>query len=218
MGTDGAWRWREGSRGQVSLSLLGPGGPVDGLSAEHGQGRDDAALSTFPTSRKMNQTLSLHANVMDAQRRAASQGATSPHGSSRLRARPSWCGWRPRGTSGACSPAGTTAAEPGKHRGHPVLQADRCDAGDKLLRPGGRGRTAGRPARPEVLEEIARVTRGKVIGPDKLEEVVRSLAELARTAALGPPRRSCGAIRRWPRTLVLLWRIFWVGRKVVGLI
>ena len=36
----------------------------------------------------------------------------------------------------------------------------------------------GRPARPEVLEELARVTRGKVIEADKLDEVVRSLAEL----------------------------------------
>ncbi len=31
----------------------------------------------------------------------------------------------------------------------------------------------GRPARPEVLEELARVTRGKVIEADKLDEVVR---------------------------------------------
>ena len=36
----------------------------------------------------------------------------------------------------------------------------------------------GRPARPEVLEELARVTSGKVIEPSKLDEVVRSLAEL----------------------------------------
>jgi hypothetical protein len=35
----------------------------------------------------------------------------------------------------------------------------------------------GRPARPEVLEEIARVTRGKSIGPEKLEEAVREFDE-----------------------------------------
>ena len=34
----------QGGRGQVPLSLLGPGGALDGLPAEHGQGRDDAAL------------------------------------------------------------------------------------------------------------------------------------------------------------------------------
>ena len=36
----------------------------------------------------------------------------------------------------------------------------------------------GRPARPEVLEEIARVTRGQVVKADKLDEIVQSLAEL----------------------------------------
>ena len=34
----------QGGRGQVSLSLLGPGRAVDGLSAKHGQGRDHAAV------------------------------------------------------------------------------------------------------------------------------------------------------------------------------
>ena len=36
----------------------------------------------------------------------------------------------------------------------------------------------GRPARPEVLEEIARVTRGQVIEPARLEQVIQSLAAL----------------------------------------
>ena len=34
----------QGGRGQVPLPLLGPGGALDGLSAQHGQGRDDAAV------------------------------------------------------------------------------------------------------------------------------------------------------------------------------
>ena len=34
----------QGGRGQVPLPFLGPGGAVDGLPAEHGQGRDDAAV------------------------------------------------------------------------------------------------------------------------------------------------------------------------------
>ena len=34
----------QGRRRQVPLSVLGPGGALDGLSAKHGQGRDDAAV------------------------------------------------------------------------------------------------------------------------------------------------------------------------------
>ena len=74
----------------------------------------------------------------------------------------------------------------------------------------------GRPARPEVLEEIARVTRGKVIEPDKLDEVVRSLAELPE------PPPSVRRVQLWchpvlAAALVVLLGVFWVGRKVIGL-
>ena len=36
----------------------------------------------------------------------------------------------------------------------------------------------GKPARPEVMEELARVTQGKVVEASKLDQVVRSLEEL----------------------------------------
>ena len=75
----------------------------------------------------------------------------------------------------------------------------------------------GRPARPEVLEEIARVTRGKVIAADKLDEVVRSLAELP------DPPPSVRRVQLWSHPalaagLVVLLGVFWVGRKAIGLV
>jgi hypothetical protein len=75
----------------------------------------------------------------------------------------------------------------------------------------------GRPARPEVLEEIARVTRGKVIEPDKLDEVVRSLAELP------DPPPSVRRVQLWCHpvlgaAVVVQLGLFWVGRKVIGLV
>ena len=75
----------------------------------------------------------------------------------------------------------------------------------------------GRPARPEVLEELARVTQGKLIAADKPEEIVRSLAELPepapsmrRVPLWSHPALACG--------LVALLGVFWLGRKLVGLI
>jgi len=75
----------------------------------------------------------------------------------------------------------------------------------------------GRPARPEVLEEIARVTRGKMIGPDKLDDAVRTLSELPE------PPAAVRRVRLWSHPLaggllILLMGMFWVGRKVIGLI
>jgi hypothetical protein len=75
----------------------------------------------------------------------------------------------------------------------------------------------GRAARPEVLEEIARVTRGKVVGIDQLDEVVRSLAELP------DPPPSVRRVQLWSHPalmagLVALMGVFWAGRKAVGLV
>jgi hypothetical protein len=67
------------------------------------------------------------------------------------------------------------------------------------------------------MEELARVTGGKVIDVGKLEEVVRSLAELP-----DPPP----LVRRPPlwchpmtaAALIGMLGVFWVGRKVIGLV
>jgi hypothetical protein len=75
----------------------------------------------------------------------------------------------------------------------------------------------GRPARPDVLEEIARVTRGKVIEADRPDELIASLAKLPEP----PP-----AVRRlqlWSHpavagAMIVLLGVFWVGRKAIGLI
>ena len=75
----------------------------------------------------------------------------------------------------------------------------------------------GKPARPEVLEELARVTGGKSVDLNHVEEIVDLLNQL-------PP--SAPSIRRmqlWSHPLVALALIalmgaFWIGRKMVGLI
>ena len=71
-----------------------------------------------------------------------------------------------------------TPGEPGKHEVTLSCKQTGATLEAIVLRAGRGGRAVGRPARPEVLEEIARVTRGKMIDADKLDEVVRSLAEL----------------------------------------
>ena len=68
-----------------------------------------------------------------------------------------------------------------------------------------------------MLEELARVTRGKVVPAGKLDEIVGLLAALPEP----PP-----AVRRVPLwsepafafALIGLMGAFWVGRKAVGLV
>ena len=68
----------------------------------------------------------------------------------------------------------------------------------------------GRAARPEVLAEIARVTRGQVIEPARLELVLQSLA------ALPEPPPDVRRLQLWshPVTIILmvtLLGVFWVA-------
>ena len=75
----------------------------------------------------------------------------------------------------------------------------------------------GRPARPEVMEEIARVTRGKVMRVDRPEEIVSSLASLP------DPAPSVRRLQLWSHpvtagVVIALMGVFWVCRKVIGLI
>src|SRR5208337_3037711 len=75
----------------------------------------------------------------------------------------------------------------------------------------------GRPARPEVMEEIARVTRGKIMRVDRPDEIVSSLASLP------DPAPSVRLVQLWIHPLaaglvIALMGVFWIGRKTIGLI
>ncbi|MDA1179617.1 MAG: hypothetical protein O2931_12560, partial [Planctomycetota bacterium] len=73
------------------------------------------------------------------------------------------------------------------------------------------------PARPEVLEEIARVSQGQVLNPMDVEQAVKTLQALPDL----PP--SIRRLQLWshPITggiLFVLLGAFWIGRKSIGLI
>jgi hypothetical protein len=75
----------------------------------------------------------------------------------------------------------------------------------------------GRPARPEVLEEIARVTRGQVIAAQDVSKILSQLRDLPEP----PPIERRLQIWCHPITagvLISMFGVFWVARKAVGLI
>lgn len=73
----------------------------------------------------------------------------------------------------------------------------------------------GQPARPEVLEEMARVSRGRVIQPAQIAELVKEIN------ALPEPRPLESRIPLWSHwgtvtALIVLLGAFWAGRKLNG--
>jgi hypothetical protein len=110
-----------------------------------------------------------------------------------------------------------TPKEPGKHQINLTCQETGAKLDASFFVQGEVAERAGKPARPEVLEELARVTEGKVVAADQLQQVLQSLASLPEPPPL---------VRRLPlwshplpaAVIVVLLALFWSLRKLVGLI
>ena len=73
----------------------------------------------------------------------------------------------------------------------------------------------GQPARPEVLEEMAKISKGRVIQPSQLLALVKEIETLPE------PRPLENRIQLWSdwrvlTALISLLAIFWTGRKLSG--
>jgi hypothetical protein len=169
-----------------------------------------------PDQPTMGQTLALNANVMDRSGEPLRQGDVSARvvapsgkvGVVRLIS---------DGDEWGVFAGPLRVEEAGKHAVTLLCKQTGATLETSFFAQGVAVEPVGRPARPEVLEELARVTRGKVIPAGKPEEVVGLLAALPEP----PP-----AVRRVPLwsepafafTLIGLMGAFWVGRKAVGLV
>ncbi|MGC8642117.1 MAG: hypothetical protein ACP5XB_19815 [Isosphaeraceae bacterium] len=215
MGTDGAWRWRKGVEDKYHYRFWGQ--VVRWMAYQRNMAKGETMrLYYVPDQPKMNQTISLHANVMDRTGEPLKGGDVSalveaPSGKSE-RARLASVGDEWGVFSGQY-----TALEPGKHEVTLSCKETGATLQTSFFVQGAAAERIGKPARPEVLEEIARVSRGKVIEPDKLDEVVRSLASLPE------PPPSVRRVQLWCHPvvaagIVVLLGVFWVGRKVIGLV
>ncbi len=110
-----------------------------------------------------------------------------------------------------------TPLEPGPHR--VTLRSVSTDAtlDTELLVQGGASERLGKPARPEVIEELVRLTRGQTIQP---EQVAKAIAALER---LEQPPEEIRRLTLWSHgwvavTLIGLMAAFWVSRKIAGLV
>jgi hypothetical protein len=73
----------------------------------------------------------------------------------------------------------------------------------------------GRPARFEVLNEMAKITNGRVVTAAQLDDLVKEIN------ALPEPQPLIDSVKLWahwlaPALLILLLSLFWIGRKLNG--
>jgi hypothetical protein len=217
MATDGAWRWRKGVEDKYHYRFWGQVVRWMAYRRSMAKGERMRLLYT-PEQPQTGQVVALDANVGDAVGEPLQSGTvtvtvTAPSGATetvRLAAPGE------RGAWGVFS-GSWTPREPGSHG---VVLAcaetsDRLEAA--VFVQGAAGEEIGARARPEVLEELARLTQGSVTSPAELAELLLTLGKLPEN----PPdlRRE----RLWAHpltlaTLVGLLGLFWVGRKWQGLV
>lgn len=215
MGTDGAWRWRKGVEDKYHYRFWGQVVRWMAYQRNMAQG-ETMRLYYSPDQPQIDRTLTLSANVMDRQGEPLHSGEvtariTAPSGKAET------VGFVSLGDTWGAYSGRFAAREPGRHQVLLACRQTQATLEASFFVQGTAAEGAGRPARPEVLEEIARVTRGRVIELGKLDEVVSSLA------GLPDPPPAVRRVQLWSHPVlaglfVSLLGVFWIGRKAIGLI
>ncbi|HQU45160.1 MAG TPA: hypothetical protein PK867_20260 [Pirellulales bacterium] len=215
MGTDGAWRWRKGVEDKYHYRFWGQ--VVRWMAYQRNMAKGKTVRLYFqPDQPSVRSTITLHANVMTAAGEPVEDDevtakVTSPSGKvDSLR-------FTHEGDEWGLFSTQYTPAEAGEHRISLAGKRSGASLDSTFFVQGAAIERVGHPARPEVLEEIARVTGGKVVQPGELDTVLRSLA------ALEEPSPEVRRLQLWSHPvlasiLVGLMSVFWVCRKVVGLV
>ncbi|HEX7448512.1 MAG TPA: hypothetical protein VF306_13255 [Pirellulales bacterium] len=215
MGTDGAWRWRKGVEDKYHYRFWGQ--VVRWMAYQRNMAKGETVRLYFsPDQPSVRKTITLHANVMTAagepvQDDEVTARITAPSGKAET------VQFISAGDEWGLFSAQFTPTEPGKHQ--VVLRGRRSAASldTSFFVQGGAIERVGHPPRIDVLEEIARVTQGKLAQVGELDTVLRTIASLPE------PAPDVRRLQLWssPWTaggLVALLGVFWVCRKAAGLI
>jgi hypothetical protein len=214
MGIDSAWRWRRGVEDLYHYRFWGQ--VARWMSYQRNMAAGQRVRLFFnPERPEPGASVTLNANAFDPNGAPLKEGTvavdlTAPDGrTQRIELQKNDTAW------GAFS--GRFKVDlPGPWK----LRATATGAEDKplettILVQGVEIEKVGQPARPDVLEEMAKVSRGRVIQPAQLADLIREIN------ALPEPRPLENRIPLWSHwatvaALVTLLGIFWVGRKLNG--
>ena len=215
MGIDSAWRWRRGVEDLYHYRFWGQVARWMSYQRNMASGQRVRVFFT-PERPETGATVTLNANAFDANGAPLEKGVvavdlTAPDGrTQRIELQKNASNWGAFG--------GRFKVDlPGVWK----IRATATGAEDKplattLLAQGVEIEKTGQPARPEVLDEMAKVSRGRVIHPAQLADLVRDIN------ALPEPRPLESRIPLWSHwatlaALILLLGLFWTGRKLNGM-
>jgi hypothetical protein len=215
MGTDGAWRWRKGVEDKYHYRFWGQ--VVRWMAYQRNMAKGETMrLYYSPDQPQLGKTVMLKANVMERSGEPLAKGdvaarITAPSG------RAQTIQFQSLSDEWGAFTGQYISEEPGQHRVTLSCKQTGASLDTSFFVQGAAKEPIGRPARPEVLEEIARVTRGQIIASQDVSKILNQLRDLPEP----PPIERRLQIWCHPITaglLVTMFGVFWVARKAVGLI
>ena len=214
MGIDSAWRWRRGVEDLYHYRFWGQVARWMSYQRNMASGQRVRLFFT-PERPEPGSNVTLNANAFDPNGAPLQQGSvfvdiTAPDGrAQRVELRKNESAW------GAFN--GRFRVDlPGEWKLRAVASgAEEQPLETSLIAQGSELEQSGQPSRPEVLEEMARVSRGRVIQASQLADII------AEIQALPEPRPLETRIPLWSHWMVVsalvAWSgLFWVGRKLNG--
>lgn len=216
LGIDSAWRWRRGVEDLYHYRFWGQVARWMSYQRNMASGQRVRLFFT-PERPEPGSNVTIHANAFDPNGAPLQQGTvhvdiTAPDGRvQRIELRKNESTW------GAFS--GRFKVDlPGAWKLRAVASGAEDQALETtLVAQGAELEPSGQPSRPDVLEEMARVSRGRVIQPSQLAEIIPEIQSLP------APRPLESRIPLWSHWIVLVvlvvWSaLFWVGRKLNGML
>ena len=215
MGTDGAWRWRKGVEDRYHYRFWSQ--VVRWMAYARNMAKGESMrLYHAPDQPQLHRNVVLRATVMDAGGEPVQGGdvtarIVAPSGRGQtVRLMSSGEEW---GAYSATHPV----EEPGEHRVTLACVQTGATLESTFFVQGELGERVGQPARPEVLQELAQVTGGRVLDVEDFDQVLQALI------ALPEPQPSLRRVQLWSHPALLavltcLMGLFWIGRKLVGLV
>jgi hypothetical protein len=215
MGTDGAWRWRKGVEDKYHYRFWGQ--VVRWMAYQRNMAKGETMrLYYSPDQPQLGKSVMLKANVMERSGEPLAKGdvvarIAAPSG------RAQTIQFQSLNNEWGAFTGQYVSDEPGQHRVTLSCKQTGATLDASFFVQGAAKEPVGRPARPEVLEEISRVTRGKVIAAQDASKILSQLRDLPEP----PPIERRLQIWCHPITagvLISMFGVFWVARKAVGLI
>ncbi len=214
LGHDSAWRWRRGVEDLYHYRFWGQ--VARWMSYQRNMAAGERIRLYFTPDRpKPGDTVSLNANAFDQYGAPLKDGdvlidITSPDGQTKRisldKADGAWGSYSGR----------FKIAQPGAWKIQAAIGEDTTHGvKTTLLAQGSEIEKTGMPARADVLEEMTRVAKGRLMSGDKLASLVKEIQ------ALPDPKPMETRTPLWSHwltaaSLILLLAIFWVGRKLNG--